>query len=608
MNILHILSQHQVTGAETYAATLADSHIAMGHKVWLVSDTLNTPTKAVFIEQAIGNRRWLQRLLNIIKIRQIIKKHQIDVVHAHSRAAIWIAYFATRFNRAPLVSTVHGRQSLRISKKIWDVYGEKVIAVCDNIREHLKIQLKMSPSKLTVIPNPIECIPSESPSQSSSKILSIVGRTSGPKGKRTAELLTYVLPDLLNTIPELEIRVIGGDPLQLTAEGQMQLYQLQKAFPRRIQVVGFVTDLPKWLSESHCTIAAGRVAIESLMLLKPTIALGEADFEGLVSESNLGACIASNFGDINAYTKHNPLDYERVKQVISQAVLCPTELHSEMALRIKSFYDSEQIAGQVLEVYRSVIMRQMHPKHIPVLMYHKVLDEERSSKHRIYVKKERFSDHMRSLKKRRYTALSFKDYMAFREGKKPLNEFPKKPVIISFDDGYINNLTLALPVLQKFGFKAVVFALGDFSIKNNAWDLQKGEPEDLLMDISQLKQLSEAGIEIGAHSLSHADLTKLSEEKAYHEIMQSKLNLEQVLETEVISFAYPYGYYNEAVKALVKQAGFKVAVATDRGGLHLEDDLFEVFRVAMFPSDTPWKFWKKTQSWYRGYYKKKRRQ
>ncbi|MDF2939964.1 MAG: hypothetical protein K0R66_606 [Gammaproteobacteria bacterium] len=609
MRILHILSQHQVTGAETYAITLADQHIAMGHKVWIVSDTLNTPTQATYIQQPIGNRSWLQRMLNLIKIRKLIKQHKIDIVHSHSRAATWIGYFATRFSKVGFISTVHGRQSLRISKRILDIYGKKVIAVCDNIQSHLISQLKMEPAKLCVIPNAIDFVAETGSINShNKKILSIVGRTTGPKGQRTAELISEVFPLLLQSIPELEIRIIGGELKQLPPEGQLKLYHLQKAYPNRVQVIGFVSDLSKWLNESSCNIAAGRVAVESLLCNKPTIALGEADYEGLVSEKNFKACIASNFGDIHAQVKRMPLDYEIIRQDLLQALSTPSALPDEYTAKIQTLYDSQKIAERVLEVYRSLRMQMRQPKHIPVLMYHKVLNEERSSKHRIYVTVKRFRDHMSSLKRRKFTALTFKDYLSFRNESRPLSEFPKKPVIITFDDGYLNNLSLALPILQEFQFKAVIFALGDMAVRNNAWDVIKGEPEDLLMNADQLKILSDAGIEIGAHSLSHRDLTKLSEDEAYHEILQSKLNLEQLLQTDVVSFAYPYGYYSDSVKELTKKAGFQIAVATDRGGMHVEQDLFEIFRVAIFPSDNPWKFWKKTQNWYRSYYKRKRAQ
>ena len=251
--------------------------------------------------------------------------------------------------------------------------------------------------------------------------------------------------------------------------------------------------------------------------------MGEADYEGLITEENLNQCIASNFGDIHPTVKHNVLNYERVRQNIVKALSNPPQSF-HFTEKIQGFYDSQLIAEKVLEIYRSLRMQNTHKSHIPVLMYHKVLNEERSSKHRIYVHVKRFHAHMRSLKKRKFTPLTFKDYLAFRSEQRDIKEFPKKPVIITFDDGYVNNLILAFPILQKFQFKAVVFALGDMSVRNNAWDIAKGEPEDLLMDAEQLKILSDAGIEIGAHSLSHRDLTKLSPDEAYREITESKLN------------------------------------------------------------------------------------
>ncbi|MDF2691521.1 MAG: hypothetical protein K0S29_1376, partial [Gammaproteobacteria bacterium] len=416
MRILHILSQHQVTGAETYAVTLADKHIAMGHKVWIVSDTLNTPSQATYIQQAIGNRSWSQRLLNLIRIRKLIKQHKIEMVHSHSRAATWIGYFSTRFTKVGFISSVHGRQSLRISKRILDIYGKRVIAVCENIQDHLIKQLKMDPQKVCVIPNAIDFKLDDQLSLNFNqrKILSIVGRTSGPKGQRTAELISEVFPYLLQSIPELEIRIIGGELKQLPPESQIKLYQLQKAYPNRVQAIGFVSNLSTWLAESTCNIAAGRVAVESLLCQRPTVALGEADYEGLVSEANLKACIASNFGDVHAEVKRKALDHELIRQTLLAILNNPSRLAAELYENIQALYESQHIAEQVLDVYRSLRMQMQHSRHIPILMYHKVLNEERSSKHRIYVTVQRFHAHMQSLKNRQFTPITFKDYLSFR--------------------------------------------------------------------------------------------------------------------------------------------------------------------------------------------------
>jgi peptidoglycan/xylan/chitin deacetylase (PgdA/CDA1 family) len=107
--------------------------------------------------------------------------------------------------------------------------------------------------------------------------------------------------------------------------------------------------------------------------------------------------------------------------------------------------------------------------------------------------------------------------------------------------------------------------------------------------------------------MHHARLPELPAAEAAAEIQQSKTALEQALGTEIISFAYPYGALNAGIKSLVRQAGFTYAVATDTGGLHLEDDRMQVFRINMFPHETTSSLFKKTAAWYRRYYRWKRK-
>ena len=216
-------------------------------------------------------------------------------------------------------------------------------------------------------------------------------------------------------------------------------------------------------------------------------------------------------------------------------------------------------------------------------MYHKVLPQAEESQHKTFVTCTQFTQHIQFLAKHGFTTITFKDYFAFRDGERPMHEFPNKPIILTFDDGYVNNLQYVLPIMQQYGFVGVLFALGDSDIEHNQWDAN--EPQHVLMNTKQLQALVAAGFEIGAHSLTHPDLTKLSSLAATTEIVQSKQNLENILQQSVISFAYPYGYYNDAVKSLVQEAGFRCAVATDTGGLQLEDDRFAIFRVNMMPRD-----------------------
>ena len=147
--------------------------------------------------------------------------------------------------------------------------------------------------------------------------------------------------------------------------------------------------------------------------------------------------------------------------------------------------------------------------------------------------------------------------------------------------------------------------LGDFNVKENFWDKEEISPGKLMTTNEKIAFVN-AGWEIGAHSLTHPDLTQLTDEEVTIELIQSRKNIEETLTTKVISFAYPYGNVDERIKKITRESGYQFAVSTDSGGLTIEEDHFEIFRVAIFPEDGWFQLYKKTSSWYRNYYKRKR--
>ena len=114
------------------------------------------------------------------------------------------------------------------------------------------------------------------------------------------------------------------------------------------------------------------------------------------------------------------------------------------------------------------------------------------------------------------------------------------------------------------------------------------------------------GWEIGAHTLSHPDLTRLDDEHARYEIQESRTCIERELNTSIVSFAYPYGICDERTKRLVRESGYEFGIATDSGGDTIEDDRFRIFRVNMFPGENTFQLYKKTSPWYRAYYRRTR--
>lgn len=197
---------------------------------------------------------------------------------------------------------------------------------------------------------------------------------------------------------------------------------------------------------------------------------------------------------------------------------------------------------------------------VPILMYHKVNPYPASGGYGLRVPPERFSWQMEYLRKRGFKTLSFNDLTDYWEKGAPL---PPRPVIITFDDGYQDNYHFAYPILKANRFKATIFVVSGLVGKTNEWDTGvKAQPVNKLLTWEQIKEMEKGGIEFGAHTKSHADLSLIPPELAATEITLSKQALEKELGHPVLIFAYPYGHFNEAVEKEVAKAGFKAAVST----------------------------------------------
>ncbi|MDB5267416.1 MAG: hypothetical protein JWP58_456 [Hymenobacter sp.] len=608
MRILHVLSAEFFAGSVAYAVQLAEAHRAQGHQVWVVADADKLPTGATLVWAGISNRSYRQRLRNARIIRQVVKKERIDVVHCHSRAASWVSYFALRGLAVPLVSTVHGRQHLHTSTSLLDVYGDKVIAICANLREHLISEVKMEAAKIVAIPNGVAFGSEAIAGENSDLRVSFIGRFNGGKGERAAALLAQVFPALLREFVGLRVALIGGELQHLPVAGKTALAQLQTEFGERIEVVGFTSDVPGWLARTTLVIGAGRVAIEALGAGRPVLALGEARYAGLVTDETFASAAASNFGDISARQSTSEVDFAALLADAQAFLRQPQAVPAVLQQQVRAHYSLTTVAVRVLEVYQAARMQKAVPGFIPVLMYHKIPDAPLATKHQIYVTKENFEKHLAYFKQQKLTPITFADYLKYATGELPLREFPARPIILTFDDGYTDNYTNLLPLMQQYGYRGVLYLLGDADIRYNRWDadFDPDEPRSEIMDLAQKRAFVAAGWEIGAHTMSHPRLTTLPLPAAAAEIQGSKTALEAALQTEIVSFAYPYGDLGEDVKAAVREAGFALGVATDTGGMTIEDDRMQVFRVNMFPNESTSSLFKKTSPWYRKYYRWKR--
>jgi len=184
---------------------------------------------------------------------------------------------------------------------------------------------------------------------------------------------------------------------------------------------------------------------------------------------------------------------------------------------------------------------------IPILMYHHIRDFSDPNDQigtNLSVSPNSLARQLDLIAQRGYTTTTFEQLS--------LGKIVNKPIILSFDDGYENFYTNAYPELTKRGMTAVVFIITGL---HSADYLTEG----------QIKEISDAGFEIGSHTISHPDLSKSTPGKVLSEVGESKKSLEQITGKAVHGFCYPSGKYNQSVIEAIRESGYSYATTTKSG-------------------------------------------
>ena len=199
---------------------------------------------------------------------------------------------------------------------------------------------------------------------------------------------------------------------------------------------------------------------------------------------------------------------------------------------------------------------------IPVLMFHSITNVKGNE---LEISKAQFKMEMQYLKDKGYTTLTLTEVYDFFEKNKPI---PKKSVVITFDDGYLNNYTNAYPILKQFGFKATIFDITSTVDTSTNY-----------LNSAQLKELSNNGIDIQPHTITHPHLNKLSYDQQYKELKTSKDFIETLLSKTVKFVAYPYGEWNQDTIKAVKNIGYTMAFTTAGTWANKQNGIYTLYRV-----------------------------
>ena len=190
--------------------------------------------------------------------------------------------------------------------------------------------------------------------------------------------------------------------------------------------------------------------------------------------------------------------------------------------------------------------------------------------------------------RRRYRVISLREYLVRRENDQRL---PPHSVILTFDDGPRNFLTVVAPILKDLGLPATVFLVTervDSRGQSNMGPSWAPVDDQVSLSWSEAGTLQSApGIEFGSHTCSHPELPQLNSSEIELELRDSLRAIRNNLhQTGPVSLAYPYGYYSEAADRKARSAGYSSALTTDAGSNSIDTDLFRLRRAVVRRYDT----------------------
>lgn len=221
-----------------------------------------------------------------------------------------------------------------------------------------------------------------------------------------------------------------------------------------------------------------------------------------------------------------------------------------------------------------------------ILMYHMIREPGNAKEARYACPPPQFKQHMQLLREENFTPISLSQAgAAITSGK----AVPDNAVVVTLDDGFMDNYEFAFPIFQQSSIPATIFLTTGHLARYNQWMRSKDYPERPMMNWNQIREMDNHGIDFGAHTVSHPRLTELDYSQAKIEIKNSKNDIEDNLSKPCPHFAYPYGLFRNETKKIVEETGFSLACSTRSGFNNESRDPFILHRIEVYGADSVWK-------------------
>ena len=224
-----------------------------------------------------------------------------------------------------------------------------------------------------------------------------------------------------------------------------------------------------------------------------------------------------------------------------------------------------RIIGGVILILFGIIFLLPEPEGFPILEYHQVTNEPSEPGFEMYnVPPAEFAAQLDYLQAEGYTTITLKDFMYAVNGYRPL---PEKPIVLTFDDGYKDNYTEMLPILEAHGMTAVIYVITNELGQKN------------YLKLEELKDMERRGLEIGSHTSDHLPLTSLDKIPQRRQLRESKIYLEWSGLEPICSLSYPNGAFNSELEEILREENYLTAVTGEAGLNTIETNPYELYRV-----------------------------
>ncbi|NLU11077.1 MAG: glycosyltransferase family 4 protein [Tepidanaerobacter acetatoxydans] len=369
LTVLLALMALDAGGAETHVVSLAKQLKKRGVEV-IVASHGGKLTKALetsgikHYTLPLDRKSPLNLIYSVNGLANIVRKHEVNVIHAHARIPAWVSQWVSFMTGCPYITTSHGIYSTGWGMGLITTWGRKVIAVSEDVKKHLINGFKVNPDKIFVIPNGID-LEQFNPNVDSSQVerqlglkhedlkIVYVSRLMGARGEIALRLIE-ALPQIEKTFPKVKLIVVGeGDKYESIV--RMAAEYNSKTSENNVIVTGARLDTPLIMNMADVAVGVGRVALEAMAMEKPVIIAGEAGFMGILNPDNFEMAKKHNFSGRGSSMR---TDADNIAKSIKE-LLSDIELRKKLGTfgrqEVAKYFSIETMTDEVLNVYHQVI-------------------------------------------------------------------------------------------------------------------------------------------------------------------------------------------------------------------------------------------------------------